>query len=45
MPLPLILLVGGFGAGFLTGANTSKLLKLGLLGGGGYIAYQAYKGA
>ncbi|MFT5879571.1 MAG: hypothetical protein ACI86X_000675 [Moritella sp.] len=48
MPFLLIpLLAGGvgFGAGFWTGSSVSKLIKLGAVGGGCYVAYQVYKGA
>ena len=49
MPLlivPLIALTGsalGFGVGFWTGSGASKLLKIGALGGGCYIAYKFAK--
>ncbi|SHO54475.1 hypothetical protein [Vibrio quintilis] len=35
----------GFGAGFWSGSNATKLLKLAALGGGGYLAYKYVKGA
>ncbi|MGR5276500.1 hypothetical protein ACPV5J_07465 [Vibrio rotiferianus] len=43
--IPIAIALASFGAGFFTGSSTSKLIKLGLIGGGGYLAYQAYKGA
>ena len=49
MPLLLLLpvLAGGlgFGAGFWSGSGATKLLKLGAVGGGCYVAYQVIKGA
>lgn len=45
MPLPIILLAGGFGAGLFVGAGTTKLVKYGVIGGGVFLAYQLYKGA
>lgn len=48
MPFLLVpLLAGGvgFGVGFFTGSEATKLLKWGVIAGGGYVAYQAYKGA
>ena len=48
MPLVFLLpvLAGGlgFGAGFMSGTGATKLLKLGALGGGCYMAYQVIKG-
>ena len=49
MPLlifPLVAFTGGvlgFGAGFWTGSGASKLLKIGALGGGCYVAYKFAK--
>ncbi|MET2901411.1 hypothetical protein ABXV22_24420 [Vibrio rotiferianus] len=43
--IPIVIALGSFGAGFLTGSSTSKLIKLGLIGGGGFLAYKAFKGA
>lgn len=46
MPLLLLpLLAGGvgFGAGFWTGSGATKLIKLAMVGGGCYMAYQAVK--
>jgi len=39
--LPLLLLLGGFGAGFFTGAKTNELLTLVVIGG---VAYYVIKG-
>ena len=47
MPLLLVGLVagaGGFAIGGATSDLVSKLTRLALLAGGGYIAYQVYKG-
>jgi|GEM_PF-3309782 len=46
MPIPLLFLaVGGvsFGAGFWSGSSANKLMKIGLVGGGCYLGYKAYK--
>lgn len=43
--LPLLAGSLGFGAGFWTGSGATKLLKLGAVGGGCYVAYQVVKGA
>lgn len=44
MPLiPVLMLAGGFGAGFFTGSATSKVMKYALIGGGCYLGYKAYK--
>lgn len=49
MPLIVLLpaLAGGlgFGAGFWSGSSASKLIKIGVFGGGCYMAYQVFKGA
>ncbi|WP_171353907.1 hypothetical protein [Vibrio coralliilyticus] len=49
MPLAVFLPLAaggvGFGAGFWSGSGATKLLKLGALAGGGYLAYRAIKGA
>ncbi|MFT7682641.1 MAG: hypothetical protein ACI935_002118 [Moritella dasanensis] len=49
MPLVFLLpvLAGGlgFGAGFWSGSGATKLLKLGAVGGGCYMAYKVIKGA
>ena len=49
MPLLFLLpvLAGGlgFGAGFWSGSSATKLLKLGAVGGGCYVAYKVIKGA
>ncbi|EHT4939539.1 hypothetical protein ABMX69_06855 [Vibrio vulnificus] len=45
MPIPLLYVGAGLVAGFFVGSKTTNLLKIALLGGGGYVAYQAYKGA
>lgn len=34
----------GFSAGFLTGANTKKVVTVAALGGAGYLTYKALKG-
>ncbi|CAK3435169.1 conserved hypothetical protein [Vibrio crassostreae] len=48
MPLIVVLplLAGGlgFGAGFWSGSGATKLLKIGAIGGGCYVAYQVIKG-
>lgn len=48
MPLIFLLpvLAGGlgFGAGFWSGSSATKLLKLGAVGGGCYMAFQVIKG-
>ncbi|ARC91218.1 hypothetical protein B6A42_02355 [Vibrio coralliilyticus] len=48
MPLAVFLPLAaggvGFGAGFWSGSGATKLLKLGALAGGGYLAYRAIKG-
>ena len=43
--LPVIAGGLGFGVGFWSGSSATKLLKLGAVGGGCYMAYQAIKGA
>lgn len=43
--LPLLAGGVGFGTGFWTGSNATKLLQIGLLGGGAYLAYNMVKGA
>jgi hypothetical protein len=49
MPLLFLLpvLAGGlgFGAGFWSGSGATKLIKLGAVGGGCYVAYKVIKGA
>ncbi|MGF1716112.1 hypothetical protein L4D08_14645 [Photobacterium chitinilyticum] len=48
MPLIVVLplLAGGlgFGAGFWSGSGATKLLKIGAIGGGCYVAYRVIKG-
>ncbi|MCC4238134.1 hypothetical protein LL266_16720 [Vibrio anguillarum] len=48
MPLIVVLplLAGGlgFGAGFWSGSGATKLLKIGAVGGGCYVAYRVIKG-
>lgn len=48
MPLIVVLplLAGGlgFGAGFWSGSSATKLLKIGAVGGGCYVAYRVIKG-
>ncbi|MCY9828601.1 hypothetical protein [Vibrio chagasii] len=48
MPLIVVLplLAGGlgFGAGFWSGSSATKLLKIGAVGGGCYMAYRVIKG-
>ncbi|MCJ8320433.1 MAG: hypothetical protein MJK12_12420 [Colwellia sp.] len=48
MPLLLIpLLAGGtgFGLGFFASDGFGKIVKVGLVLGGGYVAYQMYQGS
>lgn len=42
--LPLLAGGAGYGAGFWSGSGATKLLKLGAVGGGCYLAYRAIKG-
>lgn len=41
--LPLLAGGLGFGAGFWSGSETTKVLKLAALGGGCYVAYRVIK--
>jgi len=42
---PLLAGTAGFGIGFFASDGLGKLVKLGLLAGGGYVAYQVYQGS
>lgn len=42
--LPLMAGGVGFGAGFWSGSSATKLLKIGAVGGGCYVAYRLIKG-
>jgi len=42
---PLLAGAGGFGVGFFASDGLGKLVKLGLLAGGSYVAYQVYQGS
>lgn len=42
--LPMAAGALGFGTGFWAGSGMTKLIKIGAVGGGCYVAYQIYKG-